>query len=122
MHWRTYRGDEVDLVVEHGRRVVAIEAKATRRPAAEDVRGLRAFLKGSPQAAGLLVHGTAQILRSICLRSEPSWTSRPAASGEPLKKALSPRTSAAAGRRVAFAAIAATRRPCSTTMSTSSPR
>ncbi len=60
MHWRTYRGDEVDLVVEHGRRVVAIEAKATRRPAAEDVRGLRAFLRGSPEAAGLLVHGGAE--------------------------------------------------------------
>ena len=43
--------DEVDLVVEHGRRVLAIEAKATRRPSVEDVRGLRAFLRGSPQAA-----------------------------------------------------------------------
>ena len=48
--------DEVDLVVEHGRRVLAIAAKATRRPSVEDVRGLRAFLRGSPQAAGLLVH------------------------------------------------------------------
>ena len=57
VHWRNYRGDEVDLVVEHGRRVVALEVKATRRPAAEDVRGLRAFLRGSPEAAGLLVHG-----------------------------------------------------------------
>ena len=46
----------MDLVVEHGGRVVALEVKATRRPAAEDVRGLRAFLRGSPQAAGLLVH------------------------------------------------------------------
>ena len=60
MHWRTYRGDEVDLVVEHGRRVVAIEVKATRRPADEDVRGLRTFLRGSPEAAGLLVHGGAE--------------------------------------------------------------
>jgi predicted AAA+ superfamily ATPase len=60
MHWRTYRGDEVDLVVEHGRRVLAIAAKATRHPTAEDVRGLRAFLRGSPQAAGLLVHGGSE--------------------------------------------------------------
>ena len=53
--------DEVDLVVEHGRRVLAIAAKATRRRlSAEDVLGLRAFLRGSPEAAGLLVHGGAE--------------------------------------------------------------
>jgi predicted AAA+ superfamily ATPase len=57
MHWRTYRGDEVDLVVEHGRRVVAMEVKATSRPVSQDVHGLRAFLKGSPEASGLLAHG-----------------------------------------------------------------
>ena len=57
------------------------------------------------------VHGGAQIRRSICRRSGPPWTSRPAAGGEPLRKALRPRTSSAAGRGVGFAAIASTRPP-----------
>jgi predicted AAA+ superfamily ATPase len=55
--WRTRRGDEVDFVVEHGRRVVAVAVTMTSRPDHTDTSGLRAFLREHPEArAGLLVH------------------------------------------------------------------
>lgn len=59
--WRTQRGDEVDFVVEHGRRVLAVEIKQTIQPRYGDANGLRAFLQAHPDAVGgVLIHsGTA---------------------------------------------------------------
>lgn len=55
--WRRQNGQEVDFVVEHGRRYLAVEAKLTQRPSFADADGLRLFLKDHPTAAGgLLVH------------------------------------------------------------------
>lgn len=60
--WRTQRGDEVDFVVEHGRRVVAIEVKATDDPSYRHAEGLRKFLEHHPNAVGgLLLHCGAKV-------------------------------------------------------------
>lgn len=57
-YWRTTTGEEVDLVVESGRRVVPIEVKATTRPRVGDAKGLIAFRAeyGARARAGLLLH------------------------------------------------------------------
>ena len=57
-HFRTGSGDEVDLVLECGEKLLPIEFKATRTPTPRMAAGLRRFLDLSPgQApAGLLVH------------------------------------------------------------------
>ncbi len=59
--WRTQTGDEVDFVVEHGRRLLAIEIKMTDNPGYRHADGLRKFLQMHPTATGgLLIHcGTA---------------------------------------------------------------
>lgn len=60
--WRTRSGVEVDFVVEHGRRLLAIEVKRTAQPNYGDTAGLRAFLKDYPKAAGgLLLHSGREI-------------------------------------------------------------
>lgn len=56
-HWRTSDGKEVDFVIAHGRRLVAIECKATTRPREADARHLRLFMSLHPEcAAGIVVH------------------------------------------------------------------
>ena len=63
-YWRTRAGAEVDFVVEHGRRLLAIEVKQTTRPGYEDGAGLRRFLDEYPEATGgLLLHGGRAIRR-----------------------------------------------------------
>ncbi|MBI3241765.1 MAG: ATP-binding protein [Chloroflexi bacterium] len=60
--WRTRTGAEVDFVVEHGRRLLAVEVKRTAQPGYADTAGLRAFLADHPKAAGgLLLHGGRDI-------------------------------------------------------------
>ena len=62
--WRTLAGTEVDFVLEHGRKVLAIEVKRTTRPGYADATGLRAFLAEFPQASGgLLIHSGREIRR-----------------------------------------------------------
>lgn len=62
--WRTREGREVDFVIEHGRKVVTVEVKATDRPGYGDIAALQTFLREHPQAAaGLLLHGGNEIRR-----------------------------------------------------------
>ena len=62
--WRTQTGDEVDFVIEHGRRVLGIEVKMTDAPGYRHAAGLVKFLGEHPQAAGgILLHGGQQIRR-----------------------------------------------------------
>jgi len=62
--WRTQGGVEVDFVVEHGRRVLALEVKRTSSPGYGDVEGLRRFLADHSQAsAGVLLHSGREIRR-----------------------------------------------------------
>ena len=59
LHWRTASGQEVDFVIEHQGRLLAIEVKAARRPPSSDARHLRAFREeyGEAVAGCLLLHG-----------------------------------------------------------------
>jgi hypothetical protein len=44
-------------VVEHARRLLAIEVKLTEQPGFRDTHGLRTFLDAHPTAGGVLLHG-----------------------------------------------------------------
>jgi hypothetical protein len=62
--WRTRTGAEVDFVLEHGRRLLAIEVKHTANPNYSDAAGLRSFLAEYPKASGgLLLHSGREIRR-----------------------------------------------------------
>jgi hypothetical protein len=62
-YWRTHAGAEVDFVIEHGRRLLPIEVKATQRARLADVAGLTAFLEEHPRAApiGILLYGGKEV-------------------------------------------------------------
>lgn len=61
---RQQDGTEVDFVVEHGRRFLAVEVKQTRNPSFHDTVGLQKFLAQNPGASGgLLVHSGRHIMR-----------------------------------------------------------
>ncbi|HVS65106.1 MAG TPA: ATP-binding protein [Thermoanaerobaculia bacterium] len=57
-YWRTAVGEEVDLVIETGGRLLPIEVKSKARPRLADARHLRTFRTeyGSRARAGLLLH------------------------------------------------------------------
>lgn len=56
--WRTQTGDEVDFVVEYGRKLLAIEVKMTDNPGYRHTAGLKKFLAAYPDTiAGVLLHG-----------------------------------------------------------------
>lgn len=57
-YWRTASGEEVDLVVETGRKLLPIEIKASPRPRLADAQHLRSFREeyGAKARAGLLLH------------------------------------------------------------------
>lgn len=62
--WRTHAGDEVDFVIEYGRRVVGVEVKMTDAPGYRHMSGLVKFLNEHPHAVGgILVHGGRAIRR-----------------------------------------------------------
>lgn len=56
-HWRTRRGEEVDLVLYGERGLHAFEVKRTSRVRAEDLAGLRAFVEEFPPAQARLLYG-----------------------------------------------------------------
>jgi hypothetical protein len=61
-NWRTQAGQEVDVILEYGRKVLAIEVKQTTRPGYGDTHGLKAFLMDHPDAVGgLLLHSGKEI-------------------------------------------------------------
>jgi predicted AAA+ superfamily ATPase len=63
-YWRTQRGEEVDFVVEQGRRMLAIEVKMTSQARYTDADGLTAFLREHPKAiGGVLVYMGSEIRR-----------------------------------------------------------
>lgn len=62
--WRTRAGAEIDFVVEHGRRLLAIEVKMTDNPGYRHTAALRQFAQEYTQASGgILLHGGANIRR-----------------------------------------------------------
>lgn len=62
--WRTQSGDEVDFVIEHGRRVAAIEVKMTDTPSYRHAEGLRKFISQNEETTiGILLHCGQEIRR-----------------------------------------------------------
>ncbi len=62
--WRTRAGVEVDFILEHGRRLLAIEVKLTDHLTYGEAAGLRRFLAEHPKAVGgLLLYCGREIRR-----------------------------------------------------------
>lgn len=61
-YWRTVSGKEVDFVIEHGRKLLAIEVKMTKNPAVKDIKNLLCFLDEYPETTlGILLHAGEEI-------------------------------------------------------------
>lgn len=74
--WRTVNGEEVDLVIESGGRLLPVEVKATSNPGLRDAGGLLAFRSeyGKRARAGLLVHtGTKLEWLTAGVLAVPWW-------------------------------------------------
>lgn len=57
-YWRTTAKKEIDFVIEHGRQVLPIEVKLSRRPTIHDAASILDFLDEHPQAnRGVIMHG-----------------------------------------------------------------
>lgn len=54
--WRTARGQEVDLLLDHGRRQVPFEIKLHSAPTPDDARGVRACMADLGLARGYAIH------------------------------------------------------------------
>jgi predicted AAA+ superfamily ATPase len=65
LYWRTVGGQEVDFVLEWGRKVVAIEAKLGSDPRYRDTRGLRAFSEEYPEVAACVLLHTGTAIRRM---------------------------------------------------------
>jgi uncharacterized protein len=63
LFWRTTEGEEVDLLIESGGRLLPIEVKATRTPGPRDVRHIRTFREQYPDrfVGGLLLHDGTEV-------------------------------------------------------------
>lgn len=76
-YWRTASGEEVDLVIEAGGRLLPIEVKAGTRPRLADCAHLRSFRReyGKKARAGLLLH-TGSTLEWLApdVLAVPWWT------------------------------------------------
>jgi len=63
-YWRTRTGKEVDFIVEHGRKLLAIETKFSSHVHLRDADNLYAFLDEYPEAVGgLILYNVNQIHR-----------------------------------------------------------
>lgn len=75
-YWRTVNGEEVDLVIETGGKLLPIEVKSTSRPRIGDTAHLRSFRAeyGKTARAGLLLH-TGSMLEWIApdILAAPWW-------------------------------------------------
>lgn len=62
-YWRTATGEEVDIVIEHGRELLAIEVKSMANPGARDAAHLRTFQEeyGNAVRGCLLLHAGEKV-------------------------------------------------------------
>lgn len=61
-YWRMVSGQEVDFVIEQGKRLIALEVKLTKRPNVQDIRHLLLFLQEYPETVrGVLVHSGSHL-------------------------------------------------------------
>lgn len=72
-YWRTKQGQEVDLIVEHNDRRIAIEIKATERPNLDDFDGLETFRKKCRCDHSYLVCQISRPQRFGAIEAIPWW-------------------------------------------------
>ncbi|MBU4385815.1 MAG: DUF4143 domain-containing protein [Actinobacteria bacterium] len=61
-YWRTTTEKEIDLVLEHGRRLLPVEVKLTSNPKYKDAEVLHLFMGEYPEArSGVLKHAGTEI-------------------------------------------------------------
>ena len=61
-YWRTVSGQEVDFVIEQGRKLLALEVKLTTKPSVQDIRHLLLFLEEYPKAVrGVLIYAGSHL-------------------------------------------------------------
>lgn len=61
-YWRTTTGKEVDFVLEHGKKLLALEVKMTDNPSVRDCRNLLLFMDEHLETVrGVLVHSGSEI-------------------------------------------------------------
>lgn len=76
LYWRTAKGQEVDFVVEHGERVLAIEVETSARPAPSAAATLWAFIeeyRATVHGALLLHDGHETIRLGESIVAAPWW-------------------------------------------------
>lgn len=61
-YWRTTTGKEIDFIMEHGKSLLAFEAKLTKKPSFNDIKNLLTFIEEYPQTTrGVLLHAGSSI-------------------------------------------------------------
>ena len=61
-YWRTVNGQEVDFVLEYGKKLIAVEVKLSSSPSYKDTAGLKSFLEEYPETLiGIVVHTGKEI-------------------------------------------------------------
>jgi len=61
-YWRTTTGKEVDFILEHGKKLLAFEAKFTRNPMFKDIKNLLSFIEDFPEVLRvILIHAGSSI-------------------------------------------------------------
>ena len=63
--WRLRNGQEIDFVVEHGRRLLGIEVKMSAQAGYGDTAAMRQFLSAYPQASGGLIVYQGRVVRHL---------------------------------------------------------
>ncbi len=62
-YWRTTTGQEVDFILESGKRLIAIEVKASSKISLSDAKNLRIFMDEYPECcAGLIAYSGKEIV------------------------------------------------------------
>ena len=64
-YWRTRAGQEVDFVLEHGRRLLGIEVKLARQVSYSDAASLQMFLDMHPATSGGLLLYAGNVVRHL---------------------------------------------------------
>jgi predicted AAA+ superfamily ATPase len=61
-YWRTVDGKEVDFVIEHGRKLLAVEVKLTENPTVSDIKNMLLFMDEYPETVrGIVIHAGKSI-------------------------------------------------------------
>jgi uncharacterized protein len=74
-YWRTTSGQEVDFVVEHGKKLLAFEIKLTQNPSFSDAKNLLTFIAAYPQTERALLLHSGESVRWLHTKvlSVPWW-------------------------------------------------